>query len=365
MAKTVSISEFDERLSGLRLTIDSSIKSYAQQMRKHTEEQYGEPAFIEADVFLQILARGGKRIRGALAMVGYEMSDGKNTAMITEVARIIEMAHAYFLIIDDIQDKSAIRRGAPSAHILLKKRHEDEGLVGDSAHFGVSVALNSAIAGMHAAQMNLANIDAEEELRLKAISIFNRTLAITAHGQTYDIFSEASIEPNDNYIERTIELKTAHYTVLNPLHMGMVLAGADCHATDAITEYALAVGRAFQVTDDILGIFSTEQATGKSPQDDIREGKQTILTSYALKHASAKDSAFLHSMLGNANLTTSEFAQCQQILTNSGARDYAKTEVEKYVSQAAISLNKEANRWSSDGITFLQGLAEYLLERIR
>lgn len=344
--------------------IDDNIRLFAEQMRKYTKEHYGEPAFIEADAFLQILERGGKRIRGALAMVGYEMSGGKNIEMITEVARVIEMAHAYFLIIDDIQDKSAVRRGAPSAHMLLREFHESKDMAGDSTHFGLSVALNSAVAGMHAAQMNLANIDADEELRLKTISIFNRTLAITAHGQTYDIFSEASIEPNDGFIDRTIELKTAHYTVLNPLHMGMVLAGADCHATDAITDYALSVGRAFQITDDILGSFSTEQAIGKSPQDDIREGKQTILTSYALKHASSKDNQFLRSMLGNSAITNDEFEQCQQILTSSGAYDYAKTETEKHVARAIASLEQESGRWSADGVAFLKGLAVYLPQRM-
>lgn len=355
--------DFSAELARYQQQIDDNIAFYAEKMRQHTKQQYGEPAYIEADAFLQILERGGKRIRGALTRVGYEMSGGKNIAMITEVARVVEMAHAYFLIVDDIQDKSDVRRGAPSAHKLLEKVHKSKEMAGDSAHFGISVALNSAIAGMHAAQMNLANIDTDEELRLKAISIFNRTLGITAHGQTYDIFSEASTEPNDDFIDKTIELKTAHYTVLNPLHMGMVLAGADCHDTDAITEYALAVGRAFQITDDILGTFSTEQAIGKSPQDDIREGKQTILTSYALKHASAKDADFLRAMLGNSAITNDEFAQCKRILSISGSYDHAKSEAEKHVNRAIDSLEQAAHRWSEDGISFLRELALYLPER--
>ncbi len=351
---------FQSRLKQYQQVIDDDIASYADSLRESIREQYGAYAAVEIDAYLQILERGGKRIRGALTIVGYEMSGGTDTDMIVKAARVIEMMHAYMLIIDDIQDGSLIRRGGPSAHAHLATLHEEKKYSQSSEHFGVSIALNAAIAGAHAAQMILANIDADESLRIKAISILNRTIAITAHGQTYDIMNEVVPEVEQADVERTLELKTAYYTVLNPLHVGMVLAGADCHATDAITDYAVHTGKAFQITDDLLGVYGTEKDSGKNPLDDIREGKRTLLIIHALKHCSATDKKFLLSVLGNSDLTQEQFESVQEILKTCGSYTYATKQARKHVEAALVALEAEAHRWDESGVRFLRGLTQYL-----
>jgi geranylgeranyl diphosphate synthase type I len=150
---------------------------------------------------------------------------------------------------------------------------------------------------------------------------------------------------------------------LNPLHIGMVLAGADCHNTDAITDYAMHTGKAFQITDDILGTFGSEFESGKSPMDDTREGKRTLLTLYALEHTNHANKNFLIQMLGNAGLTPAEFERCKDILIESGALTYAQTQAKTHIEQAITALDKEADRWSAEGTQFLRGLAQYLLTR--
>lgn len=354
---------FLAKLNAYKVAIDEEISTYSQYTKQITLQQYGANARTDTDAFLDILARGGKRIRGALTMLGYEMSGGQNRAMILQAARAIEMLHAYILIIDDIQDRSSVRRGGPSAHIMLADHHRQHHLAGDSDHFGMSLALNGALAGSHAAQMIMANIDAPEQLRLNALSTINRTMIITAHGQTSDIMNESVAKVGMDSVDQVLVWKTAQYSFLNPLHVGMVLAGADCHATDAISDYAMNIGKAYQITDDILGTFGSERSVGKSPLDDLREGKRTILTVFALENTPSADKIFLLQMLGNQELSPAEFERCKDILVNCGALLHAKTVAKTYTEQAAGSLTAEEARWTPESTQFLHGLCRYILER--
>lgn len=354
---------FKVKLQSYKEEIDEDIEQYAKTVRKSTLQHYGKGARLEVDAYLDILSRGGKRVRGALVMLGYEMSGGQDRDMAMHAARALEMLQAYILIIDDIQDRSILRRGAPAAHVSLGDHHEKHEWAGDSQHFGVAMALNSALSGAHAAQMILANMNVDEELRLKVLSIVNRTMLITAHGQTNDILNEVKGDTDLDDVDRVMEWKAAHYTFLNPLHVGMVLAGAECDSTDAITDFAIEAGKAFQITDDILGVFGNEIDSGKSPFDDIREGKRTLLTVYALEHSTDNNKNFLIQMLGNPNLNPDEFKRCKEIIVESGALEYAKAEAQARVRAAQEALDKEAYRWTSEGVKFLRGLADYILVR--
>lgn len=353
------------KLAAYKKLIDADIADYAAYVRDVTRKQYGRyPSEVETDIFLDILTRGGKRIRGALVMAGYEMLGGRDTNMIVQAARAIEMLHAYILIIDDIQDRSKLRRGKPTAHELLAAYHRKHKLKGDSAHAGVSLALNAALVGGHAAQTVLANLDADPEYRLKVISIANRTMVITVHGQTQDIMNELIDAPTEEEIDNVLEWKTALYTVINPLHVGMVLAGAGCRETDAITPFARAAGKAFQITDDILGIFGAEKELGKTPGDDVREGKGTMLVAHALKFAVPNDRAFLKKSLGNTDLTAKDFTRCKQIIENSGALAYARSQAGLYLDEALESLDANQHLWSKNGADFLRSLTYALQSRV-
>lgn len=355
--------EFTDKLDYYKKLIDDDLDKYIRQVQRTTLQKYGSSVRLEIDSYLDILGRGGKRIRGALTLFGYEMSGGKNLAIAIEAARAVEMIHTYILVIDDIQDRSVMRRGGRTAHIKLAEYHRDKELAGSSEHFGISIAINGALAGMHAAQMTLANMDIDEDLRLKILSIMNLTMTITAHGQTKDIMNEVVAEINNDDVQRVLKWKTAHYTFLNPLHVGMVLAGADCHATDAITEYAINTGMAFQITDDIIGVFGSEVETRKSPMDDIKEGKRTVLAMYALNNAPSADKNFLIQMLGKENLTLIEFQRVKDIFVDTGALDNARESVRNYVGRALESLDMESKRWRSEDVGFLRGMAKYMLKR--
>lgn len=357
------IDVFKTRLKNYKNLLDEDIAVYSKKLQKNTLQDYGRYSRLTTDVYLDILNRGGKRIRGALTILGYEMCGGTDLQMIIQAARAIEMIHAYMLIIDDIQDRSTIRRGGPSAHSALANYHREHQLSGGADHFGVALALNSALAGAHAAQMTLANLDTDNEHVIKVLSILNRTMVVTAHGQTNDIVAEVVADTSMEDVENILEWKTAHYTLLNPLHTGMVLAGADCNDTDAITPYAIHAGKAFQIADDILGTFGTEFESGKSPMDDVREGKRTILSVYALRNASDADKNFLVQVMGDQDITQAEFQRTKDILSGSGALEYARNQAGEHVKLALKSLSNPPSSWNGDSVEFLRLLAKFISTR--
>ncbi len=365
MSKTTDTTKsntFLTQLGAYKQLIDTDIEAYAQKLERETFQTFGANARLETDAYLQILKRGGKRVRGSLVMVGYEMAGGKDSEMILQAARAVEMLHAYILIVDDFQDRSAIRRGGPTAHRLLARYHQRNELAGDGEHFGASIALNAALGGAHAAQQVLAHLDVDAELRLKTIQIINKAMVITAHGQTNDIINEVVAEVSAQDIERVLEWKTAYYTFFNPLSVGMTLAGADVQTIAGITDYANHAGKAFQITDDIIGTFGSEFESGKSPMDDIREGKRTLIIAYALEHTTNDNKNFLVQMLGNANITPVEFERVKTVIATSGALEHAQAAATVHVEKALSSLAHHTH-WNSKSVDFLSALAKYLVKR--
>lgn len=249
---SVSNKAFLTQLAAYKSAIDTDITIYAAHVQRVTKEQYGEYPSVVTNEYLDLLQRGGKRIRGALVMCGYEMLGGRDKQMITRAASAMEMLHTSMLVIDDIQDHDVVRRGKPAVHVALAEYHKKLGMKGNSAATGVSLALDAALTGSHAAQMLLAGLSVDPELKIKVIGIVNHTIVMTLHGQTYDVINAGLENPTPINLARAIEWKSAHYTFLNPLCVGMVLAGAGCEDTNAIRDYALNTGIAFQLTDDIM-----------------------------------------------------------------------------------------------------------------
>lgn len=344
---------FDEQLKHYKSLIDKDIDHYSRHIVTQARETYGPSSQIVAQAYADILRRGGKRIRGMLTLVGYQMCGGTDQALALQAARVIEMMHAYVLIIDDIQDRSVVRRGGSSAHVALGS---------NDSHAGVAQALNAALLGSHGAQLVLATMDAPDEIKLKALTIMNHTMVVTTHGQIHDLANAQASTVTISEIDKTMQWKTAHYSVLNPIHMGMVLANAGCEDTNAITDFALHAGKLFQITDDLL-IMQPVTATGKQSSHDIREGKQTILTTYALAHAKKADATFLRKQLGNNSIASKDFEHCLYIFENSGAVAHARLEAQTHYDAAIAALREHADRWDKESVAFLEQLTLSLLQR--
>ena len=357
------LSEHTSRLINYKNEIDDEIIFHSKNLKEQTVQKFTEYSAVGVDAYTQVLARGGKRIRGALTIVGYEMCGGSNKKIILQAASAIEMTHAYILVLDDIMDKSKIRRGGPSAHVLLENYHKQNQLAGDSSHFGESIAINAALIGSHYAQGLITSLNTDADLKLRALSLLNDAIIVTGHGQINDIFNEVVDEVSERAVDQVLEWKTAQYTFLNPLQFGMTLAGASKKTIESVHEYSMHAGRAFQITDDILGTFASEQEAGKSPMDDIREGKRTVLAVEALNRSDSGDKNFLIQMLGNEKLTYIEFIRCKEIFTETGALNFAQTKAIEHVSKAKESLKGCTGVFSEDGIEFLDQLVTSLLGR--
>ena len=354
---------FTSTLLELKTAIDTEVEMHAKLLAQDAQKNYTPFSYSVVDAYNQVLLRGGKRIRGALTLVGYEMYGGTDKAMILQAAAAIEMLHAYVLVLDDIMDKSSTRRGGDSAHVIMKKYHANHRLAGNAVHFGEAEAINGAFVGAHYAQAVIARLNVKDSYKLKALQLVNDALVTTGHGQMNDIYNEASVTLEPAAVDNVLEWKTAHYTFLNPLQFGMALAGADKSTLASLYDYSMHAGRAFQITDDILGTFASEQETGKNPIDDTREGKRTIIAIAALQHADRADKNFLVSVLGNEHITQAEFARVKEIYLETGALKIAQDKAHYHIQKAVSSIDEHTASFNTFGYEFLQQLVKGLADR--
>ena len=344
--------------------IDEDIAAYTKQLLADTEAKFGAGSRDALAAYCAILGRGGKRIRGSLVMGAYEMVGGTNTALALQAARIAEIFHAYLLIIDDIADRSATRRGGPAAHMMMEEYHHTHKLHGSAAHFGISMAMTAAYLGAHLAQLEFAQFDLPAEQRLEAIGLVNDYMILTGHGQLNDILNEAERERvTPAAIDQVSILKTAHYTFIGPLQFGALMGGATAEERATLVDYGRNLGLAFQIADDIIGTFGEVAETGKSNRDDLAEGKMTLLVQHALAEGSEAQRQALTQALGNATMSDAQYEAAKAALRDTGALDYAQQQADHYAAAAAEALSQLPSHWSPQHLAMLRSLTDYVVHR--
>lgn len=351
------------KLEEYRRLIDREITSYSARLERDVEEEYGEYSRIATGSFTSILSRGGKRLRGALVVAAHDMLQGPDQSIAIKVARIVEMMHAYLLMTDDIADRSRIRRGGPAAHILISEYHAKNHLRGDAAHFGVSIAMMSALANAHRAELDLNELLIPEKAKRRIASSLHANLVHTLHGQIQDIFIESIDQPSESDALQVVKLKTAFYTFVNPLEIGSLLADATKQEIRILKQYGLRAGISFQLEDDIMGVFSDAEQSGKSPLDDIREGKATLLMIRALEKGTPSQRQYLRAALGNPNLTNDNLTECRQIITDTGALKYVQRMAIDNTREALKQLERAPRHWRAEQVELLRELLHYIVER--
>lgn len=326
---------------------------------KMTTSEYSKDAVA---AFCDILLRGGKRFRGILAYRSYYYSGGSDDTVAIAAARIFEILQASLLIVDDIADRSELRRGGPSAHILLKTASKQQKLKGDATHYGNVQAMNVAYAGPPKAVNELLTLPVSDVIKARTIRQFNDNILTTISGQIDDVFNEVTPEHvSEAMIESVLRRKTALYTFLSPLELGAQLAGREV-LPEALRNYSLAAGCAFQIADDIISTFGSSKTTGKGSNDDIREGKVTLLARYALDTAPSGDKKTLQAILGNTNATEEECGSVRHIFETTGAVSYAHERFAFYAAKARAALS-EANE-STEFTAYLSQLIDQLARSI-
>lgn len=307
---------------------------------------------------------GGKRLRPAFMYYGYLAAGGDDRERLLKTAVAVELIHTFLLIHDDIIDRDALRHGQPTLHERYREWGKKYLNLVAPEHFGDSIAL--IVGDMLFALGNdiIFNSGFPEKYLYAALSRMQKIVSQTVVGQARDIYIEYRGEASSAEILEMYEKKTARYTVEGPLHLGALLAGGTPELAAALTRYALPVGIAFQIQDDILGMYGDEKRIGKPIGSDIREGKITLLVSHIFEHADRATKKEVDSLLRRGSeLRMADIERLRLIVRETGALDSAQALALRYIEegkQALVSMKQLAR---PEALDFLEGVADYMAKR--
>ena len=341
-------------LKVIRAEINQALTEFIKRENKYLAKIGPEldPVGIALEKFL---LDSGKRLRPLFAYVGLIGASAQPNKELVSAIASLELIHVCALIHDDVMDASDTRRGAPSIHKSFEKMHVDNHLVGSSTQFGVASAiLIGDLALIWSAQM-LHNSGISSQDLIRALPIYDEMRVELMAGQYLDVYEQSL---GTQSIERSLKVaryKSGKYTIERPLHFGAALAGGSAELMQAYSNYGLPLGEAFQLRDDLLGVFGDPSETGKPAGDDLREGKRTALLAIAQERANTSQSVQLKKHIGDPNLTPSMISDLQQIITDTGATSHIETLIEELTSTSLSALNHDGI--SPDGKKLLTELA--------
>jgi geranylgeranyl diphosphate synthase type I len=264
---------------------------------------------------------GGKRLRPAFVWWGHRATGAAADDAVLRPAAAVELLHTFALLHDDVMDRSTTRRGRPSAYAALAARHADDGRLGDGDWFGCSAAILAGDLTYVWADELFDGTDLAPDAVARARAVFTTLRSEVIAGQYLDLVLATDRTADEERARQVAMLKSARYTVTRPLLLGAALApeAAGAKVAAALTIYGDAVGLAFQMRDDILGLFGNPAVTGKSTVDDLREGKRTLLALRALRLADDAQRRLLLGCLGDAELTSERAAAARAVVADTGA----------------------------------------------
>lgn len=305
------------------------------------------------------LLRDGKRIRPILFIISYRGYCKKLPANIYKSALALELLHDFLLIHDDIIDKSETRRGKPSVHSMLnshilkfkkvKFNGQDLAIVAGDVIF--AAAMNTFLA-----------VKENPLLKEKALQKMIETAMLTGSGEFIELVNSLKkIETlTKEEVYKVYDYKTAYYTFSGPLIIGATLAAAKQKEINLLNEYGLYLGRAFQIKDDILGMFYEEKVTGKSIMCDLQEAKRTILIWYAYNMCKKEEKTTIKKIFAKNKVSLNDLTKMRNIIKNCGALDCAKEELRRFRDKAlAIAQKTTINRYYK---SFLQSYPLTILD---
>lgn len=281
--------------------------------------------------------RPGKRIRPILFVIGYLGYAKKEAKNLYSSALSIELLHDFMLVHDDIIDKSDTRRGEPSMHETLNRYLKNS----KNAKFN-GQDLTIVVGDIMYAMAIQAFLAINEDMQRKEIALkkFIEAAVYTGSGEfielLYGIKEAGDAKREDIY--KIYDYKTAYYTFSTPLTSGAILAGAKKDQVNKLFKYGIYLGRAFQIKDDILGLFCDEKKIGKSSFTDLREGKKTILIWYAYNNSTDKIKSTIKKILSKPGIDKNDLTLMRELIEETGALGYAKKEI-KQLSSKALSIS--------------------------
>lgn len=297
---------------------------------------------------------GGKRIRGAFVYYGYLLGKGEVDERVWKAAESIELVHTALLMHDDFMDEDKLRRGKPTTQ---------EYFADGDKHYGNSMAVDDGDAVLCMGFELLLSCGMDDSRVRPAMKQLLRGISNTALGQAYDISLPKSGELTEKKIMDLHRAKTAIYTYENPLFIGAILAGLDEKILAILHDYSMKGGVAFQLQDDILGMYGDEEKTGKSANSDLLQGKSTMLIVNALEGSKEQQEAVLAAW-GNKEATAEQIEGAKRAVKESGAYEHSLKVARELAKEAADEAKRLRGKGLNDeAIDFIEGIAEYMVER--
>ncbi|MFD2768251.1 polyprenyl synthetase family protein [Micromonospora eburnea] len=290
-------------------------------------------------VLHRFVLSGGKRLRPLFCYWGWRGFGGPDGGPIVAAAAALELFHAFTLIHDDIIDGSDRRRGQPSVHRIFADLHARSGWRGDPESYGRDAALlcGDLCAAWAAEMFHGCGLDPARVRR--GFAVFARMRAEVIAGEYLDVVAAAG----DGSVASALtvaRMKTARYTVTRPVQIGAVLAGGETDTVAALADFGDPLGDAFQLRDDLLGVFGDPAVTGKSNLDDLREGKPTVLMALARQAAGPAGRARLRALVGDPELDHGGGAEVREIIEATGAREQVERMIQAGVDRARAALDR-------------------------
>lgn len=287
----------------------------------------------------QTLLSGGKRLRPAFAYWGWRGAGGADGPEIVRAAAALEFLQACALIHDDVMDDSDTRRGNPSVHRKFAGLHRTAQWVGSPESFGVGAAILLGDLTLTWADEMLFSADLPLTDLARAKPVYDRMRTELMAGQYLDLLEQAKGGGSVERALRVARYKAAKYTIEGPLHLGATLAGAPDELLTQYSSYGIPLGEAFQLRDDVLGVFGNPQVTGKPAGDDLREGKRTVLVAVAEERCSPTQQALLNRHLGDPHLTSEGVADLRTLIEETGALGFVEELIVSLVDESHRALN--------------------------
>ncbi len=339
---------FSKYMESERNKINDAIERYFDRILNEVRDQHMLKIVDELRAYT---VSGGKRIRPILIVAAYRMFGGKGDE-IYDAAISIELSQSFFLIHDDIMDRSDLRRGKKSYH---RKVEDIIGNVKDREHMAEALAIVAGDLAVDYSFDSLLESDFPTEKKLRALRQLVEIIKVTGYGEGLDMLSSAGVKLKQNDLIRLHLRKTAKYTLEGPLLMGAYLAGKTDHLDD-MKAYGNLVGLAFQLHDDVIGLFGTQEEIGKPPKSDVNEGKQTLLMIKAIEKSNEDLKSFVQETLYKGDVNDHDFEVLKKIVMESGSFDYSRSLIrsfvesgKKYIARVeGVELEKNFLIWFAD-----------------
>jgi geranylgeranyl diphosphate synthase type I len=329
----------------LRAEVDRELAAFLQAKRYDAARI--DSQFVAAvDSLSDFVLGGGKRLRPTFAWWGWRGAGGSPTGpethAVLRAVSSLELIQACALVHDDLMDDSTTRRGAPTVHVDFAARHRAAGWLGTPERFGAASAILLGDIALAWADDMLRGSDLWPDQMSRVLGVWQAMRTEVLAGQYLDVLTQARGDEAPETALQINRYKTAAYTVERPLHLGAAIAGACPALVDTYGRFGADIGIAFQLRDDLLGMFGDPVVTGKPAGDDLREGKRTLLLAYGLRAADrqryTRAAKLLRGAIGNPHVQHDTVTQVRELLIELGAVAEVESRITELTDSALASL---------------------------